>query len=65
MRPVACKLVEELNLNHYTTAYDKNNNKVKPPTHEVIDLVPPRRKHTFTPDLDSSIILNDEAMSKF
>ena len=60
MRPVACKLVEELNFYHYTMAYDENNNKVKPPSHVVKDLVPPRHKHIFARDLDSSIIINDD-----
>ena len=31
MRPMACKLIEELNLNKYMPAYDDNNNKIKPP----------------------------------
>lgn len=64
MRPVACKLIEELNLNHYTPAYDDDNNKIKPPSHDVVDLIPPRRKHIFAPDFDPSIILNDEATFK-
>lgn len=61
MRPVACKLIEDLNSNHYTPTYDENNNEIKPPTHDVIDLVPSRRKHIFAPNLDPSISLNDEA----
>ena len=58
---VACKLVEELNLNNYTTAYDENNKKIPPPNYNVVNLIPPRRKHIFAPDVDHSIILNDEA----
>jgi hypothetical protein len=61
MQPVACKLIEELNLNKYTLAYDDNNQKIKPPAHDVVSLIPPRRKHIFAPDIDHSIILNDEA----
>jgi hypothetical protein len=62
MRPVACKLTEELNLKHYTPAYDDQNNKIKPPTHEVMILVPARRKHLFAPELDSTPIINNEAI---
>jgi hypothetical protein len=61
---VACKLVEELNLNKYTVAYDGNNQKIKPPAHDVVILIPPRRKHIFALDIDHSIILNDEATFK-
>ena len=62
MRPVVCKLIEELNLKHYMPTYDDQSNKIKPPTHEVMNLVPARRKHLFAPDLDSSPIINDEAI---
>ena len=61
MRPVACKLIEELSLNKYMPAYDDNNQKIKPPAHDVVNIIPPRHKHIFTPDVDHSIILNDEA----
>lgn len=61
MQPVAYKLVEELNMNNCTTAYDSNNQKIKPPSHDVVNLIPPRRKHIFAPGVDYSIILNDEA----
>nr|XP_040249978.1 uncharacterized protein LOC120967799 [Aegilops tauschii subsp. strangulata] len=42
MRPVACKLIEELNLNKYTPAYHNNNQKIKLPAHDVVNLIPPR-----------------------
>ena len=58
---MACKLVEELDLNKYTTTYDDNNNKIVSSSHDVVDLTPPRCKHIFAPDIDPSLILNDEA----
>ena len=61
MRPIACKLIEDLNLNHYMLAYDENNNNIKASNHDVMDLIPPRRKHIFTPDLHPFFIINDEA----
>ena len=48
-------------MNNYTTAYDSNNQKIKPPSHDVVNLIPPRRKHIFAPHIDNYIILNDEA----
>ena len=48
-------------MNNYTTAYDSNNQKIKPSAHDVVSLIPPRRKHIFAPDVDFSIILNDDA----
>lgn len=61
MRHVACKLIEDLNLDHYTPAYDEKNQKIKPPAHDVVNLIPPWHKHIFAPDVDPSVILNDEA----
>ena len=48
-------------MNNYTTAYDSNNQKIKPSAHDVVSLIPPRRKHIFAPDVDYSVIINDEA----
>ena len=60
--PVACKLIEEMNLKHYTLAYDDENNIIKPPTHEVMNLVPSRHKNLFAPDVDPSPILHEGAV---
>ena len=32
------------------------------PTHDVEDLTPPIRKHTYAPDVDPSNIISDEAV---
>ena len=61
MRPLACQLAQGLNLTKYQLAYDSNNTRIKAPSHVVVDLTPQRRKHMFAPDLDPSLILNDEA----
>ena len=34
---------------------------IVPPSHDVMDLITPRRNHTFASDIDPSTILNDEA----
>lgn len=61
MRPLACQLAQGLDLNKYQPAYDSLNIRVKPPSHPVTDLTPQRRKQLFAPELDPSIIINEEA----
>jgi hypothetical protein len=61
MRPLACQLAQGLDLNKYQPAYDSQNIRIKPPSRPVLDLTPQRRKQLFAPELDPSIILNDEA----
>ena len=58
---MACMLVVEPNLNNYMSAYDDKNHKIKRLAHNVVNLIPPRHKHIFAPDVDHSVILNDEA----
>ena len=62
MRPLASKLAEETNLSQYQAAYDANNKKVKAPVHQEVDLIPLTRKHTFTPDIDPSNLIDDEVV---
>lgn len=62
MRPLVSKLTEETNLSQYQVAYDAENKKIKAPVHQEVDLIPPTRKHTFSPDIDPSNLIGDEAM---
>ena len=62
MRPLASKLTEETNLSQYQVAYDAENKKIKAPVHQEVDLIPPTCKHTFSPDIDPSNLIDDEAM---
>ncbi|XP_044361643.1 uncharacterized protein [Triticum aestivum] len=64
MRPLASKLAEETNLSHYQPIYDANNKRVKAPTHDVPELIPPIRKHTYAPDVDPSTLISDETVFK-
>lgn len=64
MRPLACKLAEETDLSKYQAAYTMDNEKVKAPAYEVVDLIPPTCKHTFSPDVDPSPLIDDEAIFK-
>ena len=64
MRPWASKLAEETDLSKYHPVYDATNSKVKALVHEAMDLIPPTRKHTFTPDIDPSALIDDEAVYK-
>lgn len=56
------QLVEDLDMKKYQAAYDKENTRVDPPTFEPIDLTPARRKHIFAPDVDPSIIMQDDVV---
>lgn len=62
MRPLACQLAREVDLTKYQPAYDSNNARIKAPSHDVVDLTPPRHKHTFAPDIDPAPLINDEAI---
>jgi hypothetical protein len=62
MRPLASQLAEETDLSKYQAAYTKENAKVKAPAYEIVELIPPIRKHTFAPDVDLSTLIDDEAV---
>ena len=59
---LASKLAEDTDLTHYQPVYDANNKKVKAPTHDVLDLTPPIRKHTYARDVDPYTLISDEAV---
>ena len=62
MRPLVSKLAEETDLSHYQPVYDADQKKYPALTHDVEDLVPPIRKHTYAPDIDPSTLISEEAM---
>ena len=62
MRPFASKLAEEIDLYHYQPVYDSDHKRLPAPTHDVEDLIPPIRKHTYAPDVDPSNLISDEAV---
>ena len=64
MRLLASKLAEETDLSKYQAAYTKENEKVKALAYEIVELIPPIRKHTFAPDVDPSNLIDDEAEFK-
>ena len=62
MRPLACQLVEEADLSHYQAQYDDQNKRVAAPLPETENLIPPIRKHTYAPDIEPSLLINDEVV---
>ena len=42
--------------------YDVNDKRMNAPTYDVENLIPPIRKHTYTPDIDPSLLIHDEAV---
>ena len=62
MRPIASKLAEDTNLSHFQPAYDIEGKRQPSEIHEVEELVPPIRKHTYAPDIDPSSLIHEEAV---
>ena len=62
MRPLASQLAEEANLTVHRSFYDANNRWVEAVISEVQNLIPPIRKHTYAPDVDSAELLSEEAV---
>ena len=38
------------------------NSRMNAPVYEAVDLIPPRCKHTFPPDIDPSTLIDDNAI---
>ena len=62
MRPVATKLVDDTDLSHFQPAYDTEGKRQPAEIHEVEELVPPIRKHTYAPDINPSNLIHEEAV---
>ena len=60
-RPLASLIAEEVDLSKYHPAYTVDNERVNAPKDEPSDLVPPRRKTTFTPDINASALVEGTA----
>ena len=62
MRPIASKLVEDTDLSHFQLVYDAEGKRQPTLIHNVKDLVPPIRKHTYAPDIYPSNLIHGEAV---
>ena len=62
MRPIASKLAEDTDLSHFQPAYDTEGKRQPAEIHEVEELVPPIRKHTYAPDINPSSLIHEEAV---
>ena len=61
MRPLASLLAKETDLSKYSAAYTAENQKMPMPAYKVADLIPPIHKHTFSPDIDPSELIDEDA----
>ena len=61
IRPHATILGDETNVDKYQPGFDAENKKMATPSYKVTDLIPPVRQHTFTLEIDSSCLIDDEA----
>ena len=62
MRPIASKLAEDTYLSHFQPVYDAEGKRQPTVIHEVEELVPPIRKHTYALDIDPSSLIHEEAV---
>ena len=62
MRPAASKLVDDTDLSHFQPFYDAEGKRQPADIHEVEELVPPIRKHTYAPDINPSDLIHEEAV---
>ena len=62
MRPVASKLAEGSDLSHFQPFYDAEGKRQPADIHEVEELVPPIRKHTYAPDINPSNLIHEEVV---
>ena len=61
MRPIASKLAEDIDLSHFQPVYDAEGKRQLAEIHEVEELVPPIRKHTYALDINPSSLIHEEA----
>ena len=59
---MASKLAEDTDLSHFQPVYDAEEKRQPAVIHEVEELVPPIRKHTYAPDIDPSSLIHEEAL---
>ena len=62
MRPLSIQLAAEANLTVHRSFYDEENHRVDTTVTETQNLIPPIRKHTYAPDVDSSDLIDEEAL---
>ena len=62
MRPVASNLAEDTDLSHFQPVYDIEGKRQPAEIHEVKEIVPPIRKHTYAPDINPSNLIHEEAV---
>ena len=61
MRPIASKLAEETDLSFHRSIYDAENKRIDASVYEAQNLIPPIRKHTYSPNVEPSDLISDEA----
>ena len=62
MRPAASKLAVDTDLSHFQPFYDAEGKRNPAEIHEVEELVPPIRKHTYAPDINPSSLIHEEVV---
>lgn len=60
IHPLASLIASETDLSKYEPSYDLENQKMPTPSYKVHYLIPPVRKHTFTPEVDPDELIDNE-----
>ena len=61
IRPMATLIADEADLTKYQPGYDAENQRIPTPHYKVTSLIPPIRKHTFAPEVESAGLIDDDA----
>ena len=62
MRLAARKLADDTDLSHFQPFYNAEGKRQSADIHEVEELVPPIRRHTYAPDINPSNLIHEEAV---
>ena len=62
MRPLVSQLAEEVDLSVYRSNYDADGTRVDAAVKEAQDLIPPIRKHTYAPNVETSNLISNKVV---
>ena len=61
IRPMATLIGNDTDLSKYAPTYDSENLRIPNAPYDQISLIPPTRKHTFSPEVDPAGLIDAEA----
>ena len=61
VHPLATIIGNDTYLTKYSLGYDSENQRIPNVPYDQVSLIPPTRKHTFSPEVDLAGLIDDEA----